>query len=46
MILKISRNRIPGEIDFDIEHQETVKKLQLTFKILIPWDGDIKHISS
>ena len=32
MIQKISRNRISGEIDFDTEHQETVKKLQLTFK--------------
>ena len=31
MIEKISRNWIPGEIDFDIEHQGTVKKLQLTY---------------
>ena len=33
MVQKISRNRIPGEIDFDIEHQETVKKLQLNLKM-------------
>ena len=44
MIQRICRNRISGETDFDIEHQETVKKLQVTFKISIPWDGDIKHI--